>query len=160
MVVYRRYRITRTCLSSAILKSSQKTAVRNVCGKKEPIIARGMSKIYDLTRPMSKGQNGGVNNYVMHSNHVKLRPRLMGTADNRRTELLRTYPVKNVQSRPQSPRPLDQRSGSAWAPVESKTGTRKSWFRFDSARVSEIVVEMNKFQQPMRFARFFGGLSV
>ena len=43
-----------------------------------------------------EGQNGGVNNYVMHSNHVKLRPRLMGTADNRRTELLRTYPVKNV----------------------------------------------------------------
>ena len=43
-----------------------------------------------------EGQNGGVNNYVVHSNHVKLRPRLMGTADNRRTELLRTYPVKNV----------------------------------------------------------------
>ena len=64
------------------------------------------------------------------------------------------------QSRPQSPRPLDQRSGSTWALVESKTGTRKSWFRFDSARASEIVVEMNKFQQPMRFGRFFGGLSV
>ena len=40
-----------------------------------------------------EGQNGGVNNYVMHSNHVTLRPRLMGTADNRCTELLRTYPV-------------------------------------------------------------------
>ena len=65
-----------------------------------------------------------------------------------------------LQSRPQSPRPLDQRSGSAWALVESKTGNRKSWFRFDSARASEIVVEMNKFQQPMRFGRFFGGLSV
>ena len=59
------------------------------------------------------------------------------------------------QSRPQSPRPLDQRSGSAWALVESKTRTRKSWFRFDSARASEIVFEMNKFQQPMRFGRFF-----
>ena len=62
------------------------------------------------------------------------------------------------QSRPQSPRPLDQRSGSAWALVESKTGTRISWFRFDSARASEIVVEMkemNKFQPPMRFGRFF-----
>ena len=59
------------------------------------------------------------------------------------------------QSRPQSPRPLDQRSGSAWAQVESKTGTRKSWFRFDSARASEIVVEMNKFQQPMRFLAVF-----
>ena len=33
-------------------------------------------------------QHGGVNNYVMHSNGVILRPRLMGTADNRRTELL------------------------------------------------------------------------
>ena len=54
MVVYRRYRITRTCLSSDILKSSQKTAVRNVCGNKEPIIAGGMPKIYDLTRPLSK----------------------------------------------------------------------------------------------------------
>ena len=43
-----------------------------------------------------EGQNGGVNNYVMHSNHVKFRPRLMGKADNRGTELLRTYPVKNV----------------------------------------------------------------
>ena len=43
-----------------------------------------------------EGQNGGVNSYVMHSNHVKLRPRLLGTADNRRTELLRTSPVKNV----------------------------------------------------------------
>ena len=41
-------------------------------------------------------QHGGVNNYVMHSNGVILRPRLMGTADNRRTELLRTYPVKNL----------------------------------------------------------------
>ena len=41
--------------------------------------------------------------------------------------------------------------------VESKTGTRKSWFRFDSARASEIVVEMNKFQQPMRFGRFLEG---
>ena len=41
-------------------------------------------------------QHGGVNNYVMHSNGVNLRPRLMGTADNRRTELLRTYPVKNL----------------------------------------------------------------
>ena len=64
------------------------------------------------------------------------------------------------QSRPQSPRPLDQRSGSARALAESKTGTRKSWFRFDSARVSEIVVEINRFQQPMRFSRLFGGLSV
>ena len=64
------------------------------------------------------------------------------------------------QSRPQSPRPLDQRSGSAWALVESKTGTRKSWFQFYSARASETVVEMNKFKQPMRFGRFFGGLSV
>ena len=64
------------------------------------------------------------------------------------------------QSRPQSPRPIDQRSGSAWALVESKTGTRKSWFRFDSARASEIVVEMNKFQPPIRFGRFFGGLPV
>ena len=43
-----------------------------------------------------EGQNGGVNNYVMHSNYVKLRPRLMGTADNTCTELLRTSPVKNV----------------------------------------------------------------
>ena len=76
---------------------------------------------------------------------------------------VRTSPNKKLneqQSRPQSPRPLDQRSGSAWALVESKTGTRKSWFRFDSARASEIVVEMNKFQQPMRFGRFHGGLSV
>ena len=64
-------------------------------------------------------------------------------------------PLLVQQSRPQSPRPLDQRSGSAWALVESKTGTRKSWFRFDSARALEIVVEMNKFQPPMRFDRFF-----
>ena len=41
-------------------------------------------------------QHGGVNNYVMHSNGVNLRPRLMGTADNRRTELLRTYPVESI----------------------------------------------------------------
>ena len=41
-------------------------------------------------------QHGGVNNDVMHSNGVILRPRLIGTADNRRTELLRTYPVKNL----------------------------------------------------------------
>ena len=40
-------------------------------------------------------QHGSVNNCVMHSNGVNLRPRLMGTA-NRRTELLRTYPVKNL----------------------------------------------------------------
>ena len=64
---------------------------------------------------------------------------------------------RKKQSRPQSPRPLDQRSGSAWALVESKTGTRKSWFRFDSARASEIVVEMNKFQPPMRIGRFLAG---
>ena len=72
------------------------------------------------------------------------------------------HAMQNIhhQSRPQSPRPLDQRSGSAWALVESKTGTRKSWFRFDSARASEIVVEMNKFQQPMTFGGLFGGLSV
>ena len=55
---------------------------------------------------------------------------------------------------------FDQRSGSATALDDSKTGTKKSWFRFVSARVSEIVVEMNKFQQPMRFGRLFGGLSV
>ena len=72
----------------------------------------------------------------------------------------RSFLLPTPQSRSQGPRPLDQRSGSAWALVESKTGTRKSWFRFDSARASEIVVEMNKFQQPMRFGRFFGGLSV
>ena len=54
--------------------------------------------------------------------------------------------VVPYQYRPQSMRPLDQRSGSARALVESKTGTRKSWFRFDSARASEIVVEMNKFE--------------
>ena len=31
----------------------------------------------------------------MHSNDVKLRPRLMITADNMRTKLLRSYPVTN-----------------------------------------------------------------
>ena len=41
-------------------------------------------------------QHGGLNNYVMHSNDVNLRPQLIGTADNKRTELLRTYPVKNL----------------------------------------------------------------
>ena len=55
---------------------------------------------------------------------------------------------------------FDQRSGSAMALDDSKTGTRNFWFRFDSARTSEIVVEINKFQQPMRFNRLFGGLSV
>ena len=39
----------------------------------------------------------------------------------------------------------------------SKTGTRNFWFRFHSARASDIVVEMKKFQQPMRFRRLFGG---
>ena len=78
---------------------------------------------------------------------------------------LKTSPVvlkyfNIAQSRPQSLCPLDQRSGSAWALVESKTGTRKFWFRFNSACASEIVVEMNKFQQPMRFGHLFGGLSV
>ena len=70
------------------------------------------------------------------------------------------YGLFSAQSRPQSPGRLDQRSGSARALVESKTGTRKSWFRLDSARAWEIVVEMNKFQQPMKFGRLFGGLSV
>ena len=54
----------------------------------------------------------------------------------------------------------DQRSGNATALDDSNTGTRNFWFRFDSARASKIVVEMNKFQQPMRFCRLFGGLSV
>ena len=67
----------------------------------------------------------------------------------------KTVRIIAYQSRPQSPHPLDQQLGSTWALVESKTGARKSWFRFDSARASEIVVEMNKFQQPMRFGRFF-----
>ena len=43
-----------------------------------------------------RSQDGGVNNYVMHSNSVKLRTWLMDTADNRHTELLRMYPMKNV----------------------------------------------------------------
>ncbi len=43
-----------------------------------------------------EAQDGGANNYVMHSNDVNLRPRLMGTADNSRTELLRKSPVKNL----------------------------------------------------------------
>ena len=68
---------------------------------------------------------------------------------------LREVAFTKSSTRPQSPRPLDQRSGSTWALV-----IRKSWFRFDSARASEIVVEMNKFQQPMRFGRLFGALSV
>ena len=55
---------------------------------------------------------------------------------------------------------FDQRSGNATALDDSKTGTRNFWLRFDSARASEIVVGMNKFQQPMRFGRLFGGLSV
>ena len=53
--------------------------------------------------------------------------------------------------------PFDQRSGNATALDESKTGTRNFWFRFDSARASEIVLEMNQFQQPMRFNRLFAG---
>ena len=57
-----------------------------------------------------------------------------------------------------------QQSGNATALEsaldDSNTGTRNFWFRFDSARASEIVVEMNKFQQPMRFGCLFGGLSV
>ena len=85
---------------------------------------------------------------------------LAGSTMNSKFSILYSATPRAVQSRPQSPRPLDQRSGSAWALVESKIGTRKSWFRFDSARASEIVVEMNKFQQPMRFGCFFGGLSV
>ena len=60
-----------------------------------------------------------------------------------------------------SPEPaFDQRSGNATALDDSKTGTRNFCFRFDSARASEIVVEMNKFQQPIIFGRFLGGLSV
>ena len=55
---------------------------------------------------------------------------------------------------------FDQWPGNATALGDSKTGTSNFWFRFDSARASKIVVEINKFQQPMRFGRLFGGLSV
>ena len=60
-----------------------------------------------------------------------------------------------------SPEPaFDQRLGNVTALGDSKARTRNSWFRFYSARGLEIVVEMNKFQQPMRFGRLCGGLSV
>ena len=55
---------------------------------------------------------------------------------------------------------FNQRSGNATTLDDSKTETTNFWFRFDSARASEIVVEMSKFQQPIRFSRLFGVLSV
>ncbi len=55
--------------------------------------------------------------------------------------------------------PLDQRSGNSMALDQPKTGTRKSWFWFDCARVPEIVVKWTSFQQPIRFRGLCGGLS-
>ena len=55
--------------------------------------------------------------------------------------------------------PLDQRSENSTALDESKTGTRKSWFRFDCARAPEIVMKRTSFQQPIRFGRLHGELS-
>ena len=43
---------------------------------------------------------------------------------------------------------FDQRSGNATALGDSKTGTRNFWFRFDSARASEIVVEASFQSSP------------
>ena len=68
------------------------------------------------------------------------------------------YFIRNLVPRARVPLTSGREAHGLWSNPKPEPG--KSWFRFDSARASEIVVEMNKFQQPMRFGSFFGGLSV
>ena len=96
MVVSRRYRITRSCFMGRHFE----IFLENRCSKClwQHMTDYSAKNTENLRSCLSfdEVQLGGVNNYVMHSNGVNLRPRLMGTADNRRTELLRSYPVKNL----------------------------------------------------------------
>ena len=96
MVVSRQYHITRSCFIGRHFE----IFLDNRCSKClwQHMTDYSVKNAENLQSCPSfdEVQHGGVNNYVMHSNGVNLRPRLMGTADNRRTELLRTYPVKNL----------------------------------------------------------------
>ena len=95
MVVSRRYRITRSCFIGCHFE----IFLENGCSKCswQHMTNYSANNAENLRScPSDEVQHRGVNNYVMHSNGVDLRPRLMGTADNRRTELLRTYPVRII----------------------------------------------------------------
>ena len=96
MVVSRRYRITR----SFFIGRHFEIFLENRCSKclwqhMTDYSAKNAENLRSCPS-FDEVQHGSVNNYVMHSNGVNLRPRLMGTADNRRTELLRMYPVKSL----------------------------------------------------------------